>query len=139
MANMEPIASLERDRLEEALPFEQLLPLVIEIIPGQASEGLIDIYEPGTYEDKPLRDLIEKTLGKEDWSIEEQQILEDINRQLRGGKILWRGREVDHMALAHAVVEQTEAGEKYLYVPVRVIRPQEGGSMYIHTAKQSEQ
>jgi hypothetical protein len=129
MANIEPMASLERDRLYEALPFERLLPLVIEIIPGQASEGLIDIYEPGTYEDRPLRELIDRTLGKEDWSIEEKQILEDINRQLRGGKILWRGQEVKHMALAHAIVEQTEEGEKYLYVPVRVIRPQEGGGI----------
>ena len=137
MASMEPIASLEKERLEEAPPFERLLPLVIEIIPGQASEGLIDIYEPGTYENKPLRGLIEKTLGREDWSVEEQQILEDINRQLSGGKILWRGREVDRMALAHAEVEQTEAGEKYFYIPLRVIKPQEGGSLFTGTPSRS--
>ena len=28
---------------------EKLLPLVLEIIPGHAAEGLIDIYEPGSY------------------------------------------------------------------------------------------
>jgi hypothetical protein len=32
------------------------------------------------------------------------------------------------MAPAYAVVEETEAGEKYLYVPIRAIKPQEGGS-----------
>jgi hypothetical protein len=29
--------------------------------------------------------------------------------------------------LEFAVSEQTEAGEKYFYVPVRAIKPQEGG------------
>src|SRR4030065_670324 len=28
---------------------EQVLPLVLEIIPGQAADGLIDIYEPGSH------------------------------------------------------------------------------------------
>jgi hypothetical protein len=29
--------------------------------------------------------------------------------------------------LEYAEAEQTEAGEKYLYVPIRAIKPQEGG------------
>ena len=106
---------------------EQVLPLVIEIMPGQAGEGLVDIYHPGSYEGKPLRKLCQNTLNKKDLSIEEQLILEDINRQLDGGKFLSRGQEIDNMAPAYAVIEETEAGEKYLYVPVRAIKPQEGG------------
>ena len=106
---------------------EQVLPLVIEIMPGQAGEGLVDIYQAGSYEGKPLRKLCQNTLGKKDLSIEEQLILEDINRQLNGGKFLSRGQEIDSMASAYAVLEETEAGEKYLYVPVRAIKPQEGG------------
>ncbi len=109
------------------VPIEEVLPLVIEIIPGQASEGLIDVYEPGTYEEKSLRELIEHTLAKRDWTIEEQQILDDIHRQLKGGKILWRGQEIKGAAQAHARIEATETGEKYYYIPVRVIKPQEGG------------
>ena len=106
---------------------EQVLPLVIEIMPGQAGEGLVDVYQPGSYEGKPLRKLCQNTLNKKDLSIEEQLILEDINRQLKGGKFLSRGQEIDNMAPAYAVIEETEAGEKYLYVPVRAIKPQEGG------------
>lgn len=106
---------------------EQVLPLVLEIIPGQAGEGLIDVYEPGSYENQPLRKLIEKMLGKKDWSIEEQQILEDITRQLDGGMLLCRGREIQGTALDYAVLEETEAGEKYLYILIRAIKPQEGG------------
>jgi len=106
---------------------EQVLPLVLEIIPGQAGEGLIDIYEPGSYEAQSLRKLCERTLGKKNWSIEEQQIVEDINRQLDGGRLLCRGRQIEATALGYAVVEETEAGEKYLYVPIRAIKPQEGG------------
>jgi hypothetical protein len=116
--------------LRKALETEespQLLPLVVEILPGQAAEGLIDIYEPGSYEGKTLRRLCERTLSKKKWTIEEQLIIEDINRQLEGGKLLCRGQEIEGAALEYAVSEQTEAGEKYLYVPLRAIRPQEGG------------
>jgi hypothetical protein len=106
---------------------QQVLPLVIEIMPGQAGEGLVDIYQPGSYEGKSLRQLCQKTLDKKDLSIEEQLILEDIQRQLNGGKFLSRGQDIDSMAQAYAVMEETEAGEKYLYIPVRAIKPQEGG------------
>lgn len=106
---------------------EKLLPLVIEILPGHAAEGLIDIYEPGSYEAKSLRKLCNRTLSKKNLAIEEQLIAEDVARQLEGGKLLCRGQEIDGTALEFAVSEQTEAGEKYLYVPIRAIKPQEGG------------
>ena len=129
IAGSESNAALKySDELEKALPRERILPLVVEIIPGQAAEGLIDIYEPGTYAKKTLSELVRRTLGKEDWSLEEQQVLVDIARQLQGGKILWRGQEIQGLATDYAVVEKTDAGEQYLYVPVRVIKPQEGGA-----------
>src|SRR4030065_207502 len=70
---------------------EQVLPLVLEIIPGQAADGLIDIYEPGSHEGQTLRKLCERTLNKKDWSIEGLQILEEIRRQLEGGRpcLVW--------------------------------------------------
>jgi hypothetical protein len=107
---------------------KKLLPLVLEVLPGHAAEGLIDIYEPGSYEGKSLRKLCDRTLNKKNLSIEEQLIVEDINRQLKGGKLLSRGQEVEGTALEYAVAEKTEAGEKYLYVPIRAIKPQEGGN-----------
>jgi len=117
----------EPHRALEAEEAEQLLPLVIEVLPGQAGEGLVDIYQPGAYEGKSLRKLCESTLKKKDLTIEEQLILEDINRQLDGGKFLSRGQEIESRALEYAVIEETEVGEKYLYVPIRAIKPQEGG------------
>lgn len=111
----------------ETKELQQLLPLVVEIMPGQASEGLIDVYEPGSYEGRTLRKLCDKTLNKKKWTIEEQLIIEDIARQLEGGKLLCRGQEIEGVAVDYAAPEQTEAGEKYLYVPVRAIKPQEGG------------
>ena len=106
---------------------EHVLPHVIEIMPGQAGEGLIDVYEPGSYEGQSLRKLCEKTLGKTQWSIEEQQVFDDIKRQLDGGRLLCKGGAIDRAALEYAVLEETEKGEKYLYVAVRAIKPQEGG------------
>ncbi len=105
---------------------EKLLPLVLEILPGHAAEGLIDIYEPGSYEAKSLRKLCKRTLSKKNLTIEEQLIAEDVARQL-DGKLLCRGQEIDGTALEFAVSEQTEAGEKYFYVPIRALKPQEGG------------
>jgi hypothetical protein len=113
----------------EADVLEHMLPLVLEILPGQASEGLIDVYQPGSYEGRTLRKLCDKVLLRKNLTLEEQQILEDIDRQLNGGRLLCRGHGVDSMAIEYAVVEQTEAGEKYLYVPIRAIRPQEGGAV----------
>lgn len=117
----EPRRALQIDVLE------QVLPLVLEIIPGQAGEGLIDIFEPGSYEGQSLWKLCEKTLNKKNWSIEEQQVLEDIYRQLDGGRLLCRAQAIHGTALDYAVLEETEVGEKYLYVPIRAIKPQEGG------------
>jgi hypothetical protein len=121
------MSEAELKEARETKELHKLLPLVVEIIPGQAAEGLIDIYEPGSYEGRTLRKLCDKTLGKSEWTIEEQIVMEDINRQLQGGKLLCRGREIEDSALDYAVSEQTEAGEEYLYVPIRVIKPQEGG------------
>ena len=72
---------------------EQLLPLVVEILPGQAGEGLLEVFEAGSYETKKLADLCQQMLARHDWSIEERQILDDIQRQLQGGKLLAKGQE----------------------------------------------
>jgi|UniRef100_A0A7C5ALR2 hypothetical protein len=103
------------------------LPLVLEIIPGQAGEGLVVVMEPGTYEGSTLKELCQRALKRTDFSIEERQILEDIERQLQGGKLLCRGRDPDLPVQAFVTVEETAAGEAYYYVPVRAIKPQEGG------------
>lgn len=116
--------SKKEARAEEQI---QKLPLVLEILPGQAGEGLVVIFEPGSYENLPLKDLCDETLKRQNLSIEEQLILEDISRQLDGGKLLVRGREIRGTALDGAALEETQAGEKYYYVPVRAIKPQEGG------------
>jgi hypothetical protein len=121
------MTDVELKKAPQADEEEELKPLVLEIIPGHAAEGLIEIYQPGSYEGESLRRLCEEALMKKNLSIEEQLIVEDISRQLAGGKLLCRGQEIGGTALEFAVSEQTEAGEKYYYVPVRAIRPQEGG------------
>jgi hypothetical protein len=119
----EPEVKKEREREERP----EVLPLVLEIMPGQASEGLVDIVEAGSYEGRSLRKLVEAALDRPELAIEERLVLEDIKRQLDGGKLLCRGKDIDDTATEYASVEETEAGEKYLYVPVRAIKPQEGG------------
>jgi hypothetical protein len=125
MKELKPKESAEQERREKVLP------LVLEILPGQASHGLIDIYEPGSYESKSLRQLCDHSLAKPNWSIEDRQIVDDILRQLDGGVPLCRGQEIHGLAQIYAEMEESETGEKYLYVPIRVIKPQEGGARSI--------
>ncbi len=122
-----PDFDLEKESQKQEEP-QQSLPLVIEILPGQAGIGLIDIFQPGSYEQKSLRELCDKVLNKRDWGIEDRETLESINRQLDGGILLSKGKTVDGGALEYADVEETEEGEQYFYVPVRAIKPQEGGT-----------
>jgi hypothetical protein len=121
------MTELHIKREEQPKKLTRPLPLVLEIIPGQAGEGLVVVMEPGSYEGSSLRDLCRQALARTDFSIEERQILEDVQRQLQGGKLLCQGRDVDAPAQSFGTVEETEAGEAYLYVPVRAIKPQEGG------------
>jgi hypothetical protein len=121
------MSDLQVKREEQPKKLARPLPLVLEIIPGQAGEGLVVVLEPGSFEGSTVRELCHQALGRTDFSIEERQILEDIQRQLQGGKLLCQGRDVDAPAQSFATVEETEAGEAYLYVPVRAIKPQEGG------------
>ncbi|MEW6387695.1 MAG: hypothetical protein AB1491_09305 [Thermodesulfobacteriota bacterium] len=121
MATQEPKKADKEERQEKVLP------LVLEIIPGQAGEGLIDIYEPGSYEGKTLQELCDETLNRKTWSIEERQVIEDINRQLEGGRLLFKGQAIQEKGVEGAQLELTQAGEPYLYLPVRAIKPQEGG------------
>ena len=69
-------------------------------------------------------------LARHDWSIEERQILDDIQRQLQGGKLLAKGRNTHSPVLDYVRLEESEEGEKYFYIPVRAIKPQEGGGPY---------
>jgi hypothetical protein len=121
------MSDVEVKREEQPKKLARPLPLVLEIIPGQAGEGLVVVMEPGSYEGSTLRELCQQALDRTDFSIEERQILEDIQRQLQGGKLLCQGRDLDSAAQSSGTVEETEAGEVYLYVPVRAIKPQEGG------------
>ena len=118
---------IQEKKAEQPDRLAQLLPLVVEIIPGQAGEGLIEVYEPGDYEGRSLQDLCNRMLAKTNWSIEDLQVLEDIQRQLDGGRLLARGGGIGNAAQKYAALEETSAGEKYFYVAVRAIKPQEGG------------
>jgi hypothetical protein len=118
---------LEEKKAEQPAGLAKLLPLVVEILPGQAGEGLIEVFEPGSYEGKSLQELCERILAKGNWSIEDLQVLEDIHRQLDGGRLLTKGGGIGGPAEKYAIFEQTPAGENYRYVAVRAIKPQEGG------------
>ncbi|ROQ90826.1 hypothetical protein [Desulfosoma caldarium] len=114
----------ETDKESRKLP----VPLVVEVLPGQAAEGLLEVFEPGTYEGRTLQELVNAVLSRQDLSVEEREILEEILFQMEDGVLLCAGRPAEGDPLEKARVEQTEEGEKYYYVAVRVLRPQEGGT-----------
>ncbi len=103
------------------------VPLVVEVLPGQAAEGILEVFEPGTYEGRTFQELINAVLSREDLSVEEREVLEEILFHMENGVLLCGGRAAEGDPLERARVEQTEDGEKYYYVAVRALRPQEGG------------
>lgn len=124
--NQEPVSDDENKR---QLMIKEKIPLVIEVIPGQALEGLVDIYQSGTYENQDVMSLVRKTLDKDNWSVEEHGILDDIKKQLDGGKLIYQGQEVKGTFDVYAKLEKTQEGEKYWYIGFKAIKPQEGGSL----------
>lgn len=114
----------DKDKASRKLP----VPLVVEVLPGQAAEGLLELFEPGTYEGRTLQELVHAVLSRQDLSVEEREILEEIVFQMENGVLLCAGRPAEGDPLERARVEETEEGEKYYYVAVRALRPQEGGA-----------
>ena len=117
---------MEETQESKDTSLEERLPVVVEILPGQATEGLIRVFTPGTYEGKTLDELTTGMLGKQT-TIEEQRLIEEIQKQLEGGKLLYKGAEATGDLLEYATQQKTAAGETYLYVELRAIKPQEGG------------
>lgn len=113
----------EKDKEVRKMP----VPLVVEIIPGQAAEGLLEVFEPETYEGRTLQELVDAILARQDLSVEEREVLDDISAQMERGVLLCAGRPIDGDPLERARVEEADDGEKYYYVAVRALRPQEGG------------
>ena len=56
---------MKQPKIEQTTkPLESLedkLPLVLEVIPGQASEGLVDIYDVGTYAGVSVNQLVQNS------------------------------------------------------------------------------
>src|SRR3989338_1855325 len=94
---------------------EEDLSLVLEIIPGQAKEGLMTVFEAGKWRKQELSDLVKQALGK-DRSIEERDLVAKVKEQLNGGKLLYNNKEVHSNPMDYAVREETEARQAYLYV-----------------------
>lgn len=105
---------------------EERLPLVVEIMPGQAREGLVHIFEPDHYDEMQPDQLVHYALSS-DTSIEDRSIKRKIEEQMQGGVLLYKGEEAEGYLLDKLSVEETAQGERYMYMPLRVIKPQEGG------------
>jgi hypothetical protein len=105
-------------------------PLVIEIKPGQASEGLVGYFKPGEYEGKSVDELVRSTMNSQSLNDFERGLSADIEKNLRSGKLLYQGKEVKGQAAQYAVEQTSDEGEKYLYVELKAIQPQEGGDGY---------
>jgi len=105
---------------------EQMLPLLLEIIPGQAKRGIAHLFYPSEYQGKSISELAKIVLSKE-VSLEEREIMKSIKENLEMGKLLYNGEEVSGDPLKYAVEQVTEANQKYYLVQLRAIGPQKGG------------
>ena len=103
------------------------LPLVVEIIPGAAEEGLVRAFNVGEYDiEKNVKALAKEILSGE-YDMEEGHLIQRINKEINGGKYLIGEEEVNSKIRNYVAKETTEDGLDYLYLQLRIVRPQEGG------------
>ncbi|MBI4983074.1 hypothetical protein HZC32_00310 [Candidatus Woesearchaeota archaeon] len=104
------------------------LPLVLQIIPGQAKTGVYCKFEAGTWEGENIASLVNAALKRE-YSIEDREVLAKIKEQVNdGGKLLYQGKDIDTNGLsAYLVKEKTDSGQEYFYSELKAIKAQEGG------------
>lgn len=126
---MEESKTKYKEEITKKRTLEEKLPLVIEIIPGQAMQGLVTVFDYEEWKSKDLQSLVKTALEKT-YSLEEQELLKKVKEQLTGGKLLSKGKEVESSPLDYAVKERTESGQEYFYIELKAIKPQEGGSLY---------
>ena len=104
------------------------LPLVIELLPGQAREGLVTIFDSGDWEGRKTSNLIAEALGNEH-DVEDRRLADRVETQLNsGGQLLYNGQSVGDNPAEYTVREQSASGQDYLYAAFSVIQPQEGGA-----------
>ena len=60
-------------------------------------------------------------------NVEERQTAQKIKEQLADGKLLYKGNEIEGDIKEYTITEKTEAGEEYLSLTIRAVKPQEGG------------
>lgn len=120
---------MEKSKPEEQkkINTEEKLPLVVELIPGVADQGFIKAYESGNYSldrtvDSVVNDLI---LGNH--SIEDNVTIDRIKKELGGQMFIGKQDVKGKFVKDYIRVETTKDGAKYLYLPIRVVKPQEGG------------
>lgn len=119
------------DVKEETRPeSKNSLKLVIEILPGQAKEGVINCFGEGTWEKKNLNSLVQETIKDADSKkvIDQQAVLTKVKEQMKGGKLLYNGQEIGSNPMDYVTKETSGTGAEYYYLPLRLVKPQEGGS-----------
>lgn len=110
------------------------LPLILEVAPGQADNGMLEKYAVTDYKNASIEDLVDDALEAKQsltgTSLEERRTAENVEEQLQGGgNLLYEGDAVNPNAdpTDYATIETTSEGEDFLYVKLQAVRPQEGG------------
>jgi hypothetical protein len=98
-----------------------MLPLVLEIKPNQAAEGLVGVFKPNEYCEQNVDSLARTILENPDLNDLERGIVSDIERNLRNGELKMHGKKAAGFAKGYATLEKSEAGEPFLYLELRAI------------------
>lgn len=120
----------QQQHAQQQSTLEDKLPLLIKVSPGQERKGLVKLFEHGDYNGQTTRYLVGQMLKDENLSVEDKSMVEQIISLLDGGQLLHHGELVEHNPFAYTTLKRTKANEKYHYLELRVIRPEEGGLMY---------
>ncbi len=109
---------------------QKQLSLVVELVPGAADNGHLTAYPFGEYNlDATVSSYVNDIMNRKDHTIEDQAILERIKHELNNGSIIVNEQRVPNEKIINLIrIEKTiDNSTEYAYLPVRVVRPQEGG------------
>ncbi len=106
------------------------LSLIVELIPGSASNGVLISYAHGKYDlEDTFEKVVEKALRSDSATEDDKAIRNRVLKEL-GGTLVVRAEKVKKVdSIRNYCTEETatDSGAKYLMLPIRVVRSQEGG------------
>ena len=112
---------------------EAAAPVVVEIVPGAASNGFVKKYD-GSIVQRPIQDVIDEVVASEPEDRTQRSLLGLVKAEYQAGSVVTvNGKKIDlsESVAKYLVDKKTPKGNDYKLLRITVLKPQEGGLDYV--------